>query len=83
MDSKNPLEVAFKVSPYAESKNSMAFLCIEGVEAGSWNTLKWFPKSLCKVDNTTILTSKGYAILTAPVWMLQKMGIHKKVTIVK
>lgn len=73
-------KVTFEASFYAESEKSFAVLVVKGDSNGdTWNTLEWFPKSLCSMSNRVV----NKVTVTAPRWILKEKKIVDKITQVK
>lgn len=51
--------------PWSESSKSWYLLTEKG-ENGSWSNGKWFPKSVCRLDEET-------GLLTLPEWLYNKI----------
>ncbi len=73
--------ITFECSFYAESDKSICVFCIKGDPKGeTWNTIEWFPKTLCTYSK---LTELGRGTIEAPEWLLKKKNLLDKVTKVK
>jgi hypothetical protein len=71
--------IRVQVSSPRESENSIGFLVYltfdENGRNTSANTLKWFPKSLCKIETIEPADRKKELptyFLTAPKWLIDK-----------
>ena len=72
--------LTFEASFYAESQNSICVFCVKGDPKGeSWNTLGWFPKSICSFSDRE---PYGKIKVTAPKWLLDIKKLTDKVTLV-
>lgn len=64
--------ITFEASYHCEGEKSICALYRKGKEKGSWNSAEWFSKRFCFFHE-----ADGKYYITAPAWLLQKMGIDK------
>ena len=73
--------VTFEASIRCESEKSISALYQKtSADGSSWMSAAWFPRKICQFSEPTRL---GRCNITAPVWLIEKLGIMDKLTIVK
>lgn len=80
---KNKNEIVeFYASHYAQTETSFCCLVKKGVAVGSYSVKKWFPLNRSSFEKVP----EGYAteiVVSAPLWLLEKLNITNLITIVK